>query len=99
LFSHCFEAKRKIESENEAKRNKEETKRSEKSFFFFSLRSETKNLKRNEAKTSEKLSPLFSLEHAKTKRNESRFASFRFEAKKKFKQNRRTLVERTVYLT
>jgi hypothetical protein len=68
-----------------------EAKRSENTQFFFSLRSETKNLKRNEAKTSEKNGLLFSLEHAKTKRNESRFASFRFEAKKIFKRNRRTL--------
>jgi hypothetical protein len=34
----------------------------------------------------------FSLEHGKTKRNGSYFASFRFEAKKIFKQNRRTLL-------
>jgi hypothetical protein len=77
--------------QKDAKRNLEEAKRSEKICFFFSLRSETKNLKRNEAKTSEKIGPLFSLEHAKTKRNESRFASFRFQAKKNFKRNRRTL--------
>jgi hypothetical protein len=68
-----------------------EAKRSEKIRFFFSLRSETKNLKRNEAKTREKIGLLFSLEHAKTKRNEFHFASFRFETKKKFKRNRRTL--------
>jgi hypothetical protein len=52
--------------------------------FFFSLRSEMKNLKRIEAKTSEKIGPLFTLEHAKTKQNKSRFASFRFEAKLNF---------------
>jgi hypothetical protein len=34
---------------------------------------------------------LFSLERAKTKRNGSRFASFRFQAKKNFMRNRRTL--------
>jgi hypothetical protein len=68
-----------------------EAKRSEKVVYFFSLRSETKNLKRNEPKTSEKIGPIFSLEHAKTKRNGSDFASFRFEAKKFLKRNRRTL--------
>jgi hypothetical protein len=31
-----------------------------------------------------KIGSLFSLEHAKTKRNRSRFASFCFEAKKSF---------------
>jgi hypothetical protein len=76
-----FQSETKNLKRNEAK----------KSVVFFSLRSITKNLKRNEAKTSEKIGPLFSLEHAKTKRNESRFASFRIEAKKKFKRNRRTL--------
>jgi hypothetical protein len=45
-------------------------------------RNEAKNLKRNEAKRSEKIGFSFSLEHAKTKRNGSYFASFRFEAKK-----------------
>jgi hypothetical protein len=50
-----------------------------------------KKLKRNEAKWSEKIGPLFSLEHAKTKRNGSCFVSFRFEAKKYFMRNRRTL--------
>jgi hypothetical protein len=59
--------------------------------IFLSFRFEAKNSKRNEAKTSEKIGPVFSLEEAKTKRNGSRFASFRFEAKKKFKRNRRTL--------
>jgi hypothetical protein len=44
-----------------------------------------------EAKRSEKIGFSFSLEHAKTKRNGSFFASFRFEAKKIFKRNRRTL--------
>jgi hypothetical protein len=59
---------------------------------IYEKRNEAKNLKRNEAKTCEKIVPLFSLEHAKTKRNGSRFASFRFEAKKNFKRNRRTLL-------
>jgi hypothetical protein len=54
-------------------------------------RNKAKNLKRNEAKRSEKIGFSFSLVHAKTKRNGSYFASFRFEAKKIFKQNRRTL--------
>jgi hypothetical protein len=62
-------------------------KRREILFFTF----EAKNLNRNKAKTSLFLSPLFSLEQAKTKRKVSRFASFCFEAKKKFKRNRRTL--------
>jgi hypothetical protein len=64
--------------------------------FFFPFRFEAKNSKRNEAKTSEKIGLLFSLEQAKTKRNESCFALFRFEAKKFFKQNRRTLTEDNV---
>jgi hypothetical protein len=72
--------KRKVEKRNEANK------------LFFSFRFEAKNLKRNEAKTSEKIGSLISLEQAKTKRNESRFASFRFEAKKIFKRNRRTLI-------
>jgi hypothetical protein len=55
------------------------------------MRNEAKKLKRNEAKWSEKIGPLFSLEHAKTKRNGSCFASFRFEAKKYFMRNWRTL--------
>jgi hypothetical protein len=38
-----------------------------------------KNFKRKEAK----ICSLFSIEHAKTKRNGSYFASFHFEAKKK----------------
>jgi hypothetical protein len=74
------EAKRKFAERNEAS-----------CIFFFSLRSETKNSKRNEAKTNEKIGPVFSLEQAKTKRNGSHFASFLFEAKKNFKRNRRTL--------
>jgi hypothetical protein len=41
-----------------------------------------KILMRNEAKRSEKLVSLFALEHAKTKRNGSCIASFRFVAKK-----------------
>jgi hypothetical protein len=59
-------------------------------------RNEAKKLKRNEAKRSEKIGSLFSLEHAKTKRNGSRFASFRFEAKKNFMRNRRTLYNNNV---
>jgi hypothetical protein len=55
-------------------------------------RNEAKNSKRNEAKRSNKIGFLFSREHAKTKRNGSYFASFRFEAKKIFKRNRRTLL-------
>jgi hypothetical protein len=58
---------------------------------FFSFRFEAKNSKRNEAKTSEKIGLSFLLEKAKTKRNGSRFASFRFEVKQNFKRNRRTL--------
>jgi hypothetical protein len=61
-------------------------------------RNEAKNLKRNEAKSSEKIGFSFSLEHAKTKRNGSYFASFRFEAKKIFKRNRRTLLACDVHL-
>jgi hypothetical protein len=94
-----------------------EAKQSQKFFFFVSLRSETKNQKRNEkfleAKQSKYTVYLFrfgwkrkirsekkqneakkkkcSCERAKRMRNESRFASFRFEAKKILKRNRRTL--------
>jgi hypothetical protein len=42
---------------------------------------EAKRNEKIEAKRSEKIGPVFSLEHAKTKRNGFRFASFRFEAK------------------
>jgi hypothetical protein len=52
---------------------------------------EAKRSEKFEAKRSEKVGFSFSLEHAKTKRNGSYFASFRFEAKKIFKRNRRTL--------
>jgi hypothetical protein len=55
--------------------------------YFASKRNE-----KVEAKTSENIDRRFSLEHAKTMRNESRFASFRFEAKNFLKRNRRTLV-------
>jgi hypothetical protein len=53
---------------------------------------EAKRSEKFEAKRSEKVGFLFSLEHAKTKRNRSYFASFRFEAEKIFKRNRRTLL-------
>jgi hypothetical protein len=53
-------------------------------------RSENFEAKRSEKKRKTCFS--FSLEHAKTKRNGSYFASFRFEAKKIIKRNRRTLV-------
>jgi hypothetical protein len=53
---------------------------------------EAKRNEKIEAKRSEKIGPVFSLEHAKIKRNGFRFASFRFEAKKFFMQNWRTLV-------
>jgi hypothetical protein len=39
-------------------------------------------LEANEAKRSEKIVATFLLKHAKWERNESRFASSRFEAKK-----------------
>jgi hypothetical protein len=52
---------------------------------------EAKRSEKFEAKRSEKIGFSFSLEHAKTKRNGSYFASFRFEAKKIFKRNRSTL--------
>jgi hypothetical protein len=42
---------------------------------------EAKRNEKIEAKRSEKIGPVFSHEHAKTMRNGSRFASFRFEAK------------------
>jgi hypothetical protein len=47
--------------------------------------------KQNEAKKNY----FISRERAKHMRNGSRFASFRFEAKKFLKQNRRTLVQST----
>jgi hypothetical protein len=46
------------------------------------------------AKRSEKIDAKFLLKKAKRKQNESRFASFRFEAKKNLKRNRCTLVQR-----
>ncbi len=41
---------------------------------------------------SEKIDAKFLLKHAERKRNESRFALFRFEAKKHLKRNGRTLL-------
>jgi hypothetical protein len=61
--------------------------------LLISLWSEAKNLKRKEAKRSRKKKLFFSRERAKRMRNGSRFASFRFEAKKFFLRNRRTLNE------
>jgi hypothetical protein len=62
-----------------------ETKR--KYALLISLRSEAKNSKQKEAKKN----IYFSRERAKRMRNGSRFTSFRFEAKKVFLRNRRTL--------
>ncbi len=88
----CFALKRdeKIGSEtkrSEAKRKifGSETKR--KYALLISLRSEAKNLKRKEAKISEKKIFIFHV----SVRNGSRFAWFRFEAKTFFLRNRRTL--------
>jgi hypothetical protein len=70
-----------------------EAKKSENTVYLFrfgwkrKIRSEKK---RNEAK--KKIN--FSCERAKRMRNGSRFASFRFEAKKFLKRNRRTLIAR-----
>jgi hypothetical protein len=58
---------------------------------IFQFEAKMRRKYRLEAKRSEKIGPLFSLEHAKTMQNGSRFASFRFEAKKVFLRNRRTL--------
>jgi hypothetical protein len=71
-----------------------ETKRKKLFFHFASKRNEKLEAKRSENKR--KIGPLFSLEKAKTKRNGSSFALFRFDAKKNFKRNRRTLL-RIIY--
>jgi hypothetical protein len=79
-------------------------KRSEKTFILFRFEAKPKSFisetKRNkallislwsEAKNSKRKKIFFSRERAKRMRNGSRFASFRFEAKNFFLQNRRTL--------
>jgi hypothetical protein len=88
FISFRLEAKQKNQKRNEAKRKNfgRETKR--KYDLLISLWLEAKNLKWNEAKKN----LFFSRERAKRMRNGSRFASFRFEAKKFLKRNRRTLV-------
>jgi hypothetical protein len=66
-----------------------EAKQSENTVYLFRFGWKQKILsekKRNEAKKK------ISRERAKRMRNGSRFASFRFEAKKFLKRNRRTLV-------
>ncbi len=74
---------------SEAKRKMFGSKIKRKYALLILLWSEAKNSKRNEAK--KKFS--FSRERAKRMRNGSRFASFRFEAKKFFLRNRRTLLQ------
>jgi hypothetical protein len=78
FISFRFEAKRKI-FVSKTKRKKA---------LLISLWSEAKNLKRKEAKKN----LFFSSERAKRMRNGSGFALFRFEAKKFFLRNRRTLL-------
>ena len=56
-------------------------------------RNEAKKLKRKEAKRSEKLLFFVSQNEAKRKRNGFCFASFRFEAKKKYKRKWDTLIQ------
>jgi hypothetical protein len=88
FISFRLEAKRKNRKRNEAKQKNfgHETKR--KYGLLISLWLEAKNSKRKEAK----FFLFFSRERAKCKRNGSRFALFRFEAKKFLKRNRSTLV-------
>jgi hypothetical protein len=73
-----METKQSEKKNTEAKRKlrKRKTKRKEK---YGSEMKRKEILK--EAKGSIKIDAKFSLKHAKRKRNESRFASFRFEAK------------------
>jgi hypothetical protein len=54
-------------------------------------RNEAKIFKQCEANPSDKIGSLFLLDHGKTKRNGSLFASFRIEAKICLKRNRCTL--------
>jgi hypothetical protein len=95
-------AKRKIRKQNTKQKDKyrSETKRKEKyrseTTRKENYRSEKKSTeaKRCEKKNfgSEKIDAKYLLKYAKPKRNESHFASFRFEAKKNLKRNRRTLI-------
>jgi hypothetical protein len=67
-----------------------EAKQSENAVYLFRLVGSEKFVaKRSEMKR--KKNNFFSRERAKRMRNGSRFASFRFEAKKFLKRNRRTL--------
>jgi hypothetical protein len=83
FISFRIEVKRKDWKQNEAKQKNYESKTKRKYALLISLWAEAKNSKRNEAKRSEKKS-FFSRQRAKHIRNGSRFASFRFEAKKFF---------------
>ena len=82
FISFCFEAKTKIFW----KRNKAKIR----CIYFALVGSEKFEAKRSEMKR--KNNNFFSRERAKRMRNGSRFASFRFEAKKFLKRNRRTLL-------
>jgi hypothetical protein len=78
-----------VTAKNEAKRKF--AKRSEKIVFFLFASKRNEKFEAKQSENKRKNEPVFSLEQAKTKRNGSRFASFRIEAKKNFKRNRRTL--------
>jgi hypothetical protein len=84
-------AKRKIRKRNEAERKNGSEKRSEKKNTE-AIQSAKKNTEANETKRSEKIDAKISLIHAKRKQKESRFASFRFEAKKNCSETGATLL-------
>jgi hypothetical protein len=84
FISFFLEAKQKNLKRNDAKRKIFGSETKQKYSVFISLWLEVKNSKRNEAKKKKNV-------HVSV-RNRSRFASFRFEAKKFLKRNRRTLL-------
>ena len=77
----------------EKKKQSSETKRK-----TFSFRFEAKNFEAKRSETCEKICLTKHAKHAKTKRNGSRFASFRFEAKTNLKRNWRTLLKTKLVL-
>ncbi len=86
-----LKAKRKNQKRNEAKRKLFGSEKAKIRCIYFALvGSEKFEAKRSEMKRKNK--KFFSRERAKRMRNGSRFASFRFEAKKILKRNRRTLL-------
>jgi hypothetical protein len=92
FFSFRLGAKRKNQKQNEAKQQILGSKTKRKYGVFVSLWVESEKFEAKRSKMKRKKNYFFSHERAKRMRNGSRFASFRFEAKKCLKRNRRTLL-------